>query len=75
MDAGSAGEKNHRAFVAVHAADSTGRSTYSRSDCAAKLIAQARLPDVPVRYWRTKGGREIDFVLARRRGQVDAIEA
>lgn len=35
---------------------------------------QARLPDVPVCYWRDKQGREVDFVLARRRDEVDAIE-
>lgn len=35
---------------------------------------QARLPDVPPRYWRDKGGREIDFVLAGRRDEVHAVE-
>ena len=35
---------------------------------------QAHLPDTPVRYWRDKGGREIDFVLALRRDQVDIVE-
>ncbi len=35
---------------------------------------QARFPDTPVRYWRDKSGREVDFVLARRRDEVDAIE-
>lgn len=30
--------------------------------------------DEPVRYWRDKGGREIDFVLAPRRDEVHAIE-
>ena len=25
-------------------------------------------------YWRDKGGHEVDFVLARARGEVDAIE-
>ena len=35
---------------------------------------QAHLPDVPVRYWRDKAGREVDFVLAHRRDHVDAIE-
>jgi len=35
---------------------------------------QAHLPDAPVRYWRDKQGREIDFVLSRRRDEVDAIE-
>jgi predicted AAA+ superfamily ATPase len=34
----------------------------------------ARIPDTPVRYWRDKAGREVDFVLARRRDEVDAIE-
>ena len=35
---------------------------------------QARFPDTPIRYWRDKPGREVDFVLARRRDEVDAIE-
>jgi len=35
---------------------------------------QARFPDTPVRYWRDKQGREVDFVLAHRRDHVDAIE-
>jgi hypothetical protein len=35
---------------------------------------QAQFPNTPVRYWRDKGGREIDFVLAQRRDQVDVIE-
>ena len=35
---------------------------------------QAHFPDLPVRYWRNKAGRELDFVLARARNQVDAIE-
>jgi len=35
---------------------------------------QARFPDTPVRYWRDKAGREVDFVLAHRRDEVDAIE-
>jgi len=35
---------------------------------------QARFPDTPVRYWRDKPGREVDFVMAHRRDQVDAIE-
>ena len=35
---------------------------------------QAHLPEVPVRYWRDKQGREIDFVLPRRREEVDVIE-
>jgi predicted AAA+ superfamily ATPase len=35
---------------------------------------QANFPDAPVRYWRDKSGCEVDFVLARRRDQVDAIE-
>jgi predicted AAA+ superfamily ATPase len=35
---------------------------------------QARLPDMPVHYWRDKTGREVDFVVARNRDQVDAIE-
>ena len=35
---------------------------------------RARFPDTPVRYWRDKQGREVDFVLPHRRDQVDAIE-
>jgi predicted AAA+ superfamily ATPase len=35
---------------------------------------QAHLPDTPVRYWRDKAGREIDFVLAQRRDQIDVVE-
>jgi hypothetical protein len=35
---------------------------------------QAHFPDLPVRYWRDKAGREIDYVLAHRRGEVDAVE-
>jgi predicted AAA+ superfamily ATPase len=35
---------------------------------------QAHYPDTPVRYWRDKGGREVDFILPRSRDEVDAIE-
>ena len=35
---------------------------------------QARFPDYPIRHWRDKAGREVDFVLTRRRDEVDAIE-
>jgi predicted AAA+ superfamily ATPase len=35
---------------------------------------QAHFPNTPIRYWRDKGGRELDFVLAQRRDQVDVIE-
>ena len=35
---------------------------------------QAYFPDTPVRYWRDKQGREVDFVLAHRRDEVDVIE-
>lgn len=35
---------------------------------------QARFPDLPTRYWRDKAGRELDFVLAHRRDQVDVVE-
>lgn len=35
---------------------------------------QAHFPDTPMRYWRDKAGREVDFILARRRDEVDAIE-
>ncbi len=37
-------------------------------------LLQAYFTDEPVRYWRDKAGREVDFVLARRRDEVDAIE-
>jgi len=35
---------------------------------------QAYFPDVAVRYWRDKTGREVDFVIERRRDEVDIIE-
>jgi predicted AAA+ superfamily ATPase len=35
---------------------------------------QAHFPDTTIRYWRDKAGREVDFVLAHRRDEVDAIE-
>jgi uncharacterized protein len=35
---------------------------------------QARFPDTTIRYWRDKAGHEVDFVLAHRRDEVDAIE-
>ncbi len=35
---------------------------------------QALWPDEPVRYWRDKGGREVDFVRPRGRDTVDAYE-
>ena len=35
---------------------------------------QARFPDEPVKYWRDKQGREVDFVVARRRDEVDVVE-
>ena len=35
---------------------------------------QASLPDQAITYWRDKGGREVDFVLARRRDHIDAVE-
>ena len=35
---------------------------------------QAHFPDVLIRHWRDKSGREVDFVLAHRRDEVDAIE-
>lgn len=35
---------------------------------------QAHHPDLPIRYWRNKAGREVDFVLVRSRDQVDAVE-
>lgn len=35
---------------------------------------QSHRPDETVRYWRDKAGHEVDFVLAPRREEVDAIE-
>ncbi len=35
---------------------------------------QAVLPDQAIAYWRDKEGREVDFVLARRRDHIDAVE-
>ena len=35
---------------------------------------QAALAGETIRYWRDKAGREVDFVLARRRDQIDTIE-
>jgi predicted AAA+ superfamily ATPase len=35
---------------------------------------QAYFPDTPVNYWRDKLGNEVDFVLPRRRDEVDTIE-
>lgn len=35
---------------------------------------QAHRPEQAVRYWRDKAGHEVDFVLAPRRDEVDAIE-
>lgn len=32
---------------------------------------QAHFPDMPVRFWRAKQGREMDFVLAQSRDHVD----
>jgi uncharacterized protein len=35
---------------------------------------QAHFPDMSLRYWRDKQGREVDFVLVHGRDQVDVIE-
>jgi hypothetical protein len=35
---------------------------------------QAHFPQAPVLYWRDKGRRELDFVLAHRRNAVDVVE-
>lgn len=35
---------------------------------------QAHLPDAPLHFWRDKSGREVDFIIARNRDEVDAIE-
>jgi hypothetical protein len=34
----------------------------------------AHVPDTPVRYWRDKARRELDFVLAHGRDAVDVVE-
>lgn len=34
----------------------------------------ANFPDEPIRYWRDKAGREVDFVRVHSRDAVDAIE-
>lgn len=34
----------------------------------------AHFPEHPVRYWRDRAGRKLDFVLALRRDEIDAIE-
>jgi predicted AAA+ superfamily ATPase len=35
---------------------------------------QASLSNETIRYWRDKAGHEIDFILTRRRDQIDTIE-
>jgi predicted AAA+ superfamily ATPase len=35
---------------------------------------QAYLPNLAVHFWRDKTGHEVDFVVSRRRDEVDAIE-
>ncbi|OIO39251.1 MAG: hypothetical protein AUJ72_01095 [Candidatus Omnitrophica bacterium CG1_02_46_14] len=35
---------------------------------------QAYFPNDAIRYWRDKTGREVDFVLARRRDEIHAVE-
>jgi len=35
---------------------------------------QSRFPDAPVRFWRDKAGRDVDFVLTRRRDEIDIME-
>jgi predicted AAA+ superfamily ATPase len=35
---------------------------------------QALFPYISIHYWRDKAGHEVDFVLAQRRGSMDAIE-
>lgn len=37
-------------------------------------VLQAQWPDEPLRYWRDKAGREVDFVRPRGRDAVDAYE-
>ncbi len=36
---------------------------------------QAHFPNQTIRYWRDKTGREVDFVLARRRDEITAVES
>lgn len=35
---------------------------------------QAAFPDIRIRYWRDKAGREVDFIMVRNREEIDAIE-
>jgi predicted AAA+ superfamily ATPase len=35
---------------------------------------QAHFPETPIRYWRDKAGREVDFVITWGREEADAIE-
>ena len=35
---------------------------------------KARYPEQAIAYWRDKRGHEVDFVLARRRDEVDVFE-
>ncbi len=35
---------------------------------------QSHFPETPAQYWRDKAGREVDFILPRRRDAVDTIE-
>jgi predicted AAA+ superfamily ATPase len=35
---------------------------------------QASFPGEPIRYWRNKAGREVDFVLVRTRDRIDTVE-
>ncbi len=35
---------------------------------------QAYFPNETIRYWRDKAGREVDFVLVRRRDHIDTVE-
>lgn len=35
---------------------------------------QACYPSTPPKFWRDKSGREVDFVIARSRSRIDAIE-
>jgi predicted AAA+ superfamily ATPase len=35
---------------------------------------RAHLPDQNIRYWRDAAGREVDFILSRKRDEIDAVE-
>lgn len=61
-------------FDEIHQLRDPARVLKIGADGFQKMHFQARLPGTPVRYWRDKSGREVDFVLPHRRDDVDAIE-